>query len=82
MIFALVLLLLLALSALLNFGLIGRSFSVKGIHDRTAGPRLEEVVMEDNNARDKIAVVDIKGIITGRASTRAATTWWTSSRRN
>jgi len=34
---------------------------------RPAGPRLEEVVTEDNDAAAKIAVVEIDGIITSRA---------------
>ncbi len=37
---------------------------VAGTH--AAGPRLEEVITEDNDASGKIAVVEIDGIITGR----------------
>jgi len=67
MIFALILLVLLALSLFMNLG----QFTAKiarwdGSRSRTAGPRLDEVVMEDNDASAKIAVIDIDGIITSR----------------
>jgi protease-4 len=70
MIFAIVLLVLLAISMLYNVGnfasnLIGGK-NVK--YSRAAGPRLEEVITEDNNASTKIAVVEVSGIITSRAS--------------
>ena len=69
MVFALILLVLLGFSVLLNFGaLVEKTFSFKGggFQARTAGPRLEEVVLEDNGASSKIAVVEINGIITGQ----------------
>jgi protease-4 len=67
MVLALVLLVLLGLSVLGNLGqFAGDIVSVKGIHTRTAGPKLEEAVLEDNDAGNKIAVVDIDGIITSR----------------
>lgn len=67
MVLALVLLVLLGLSVLGNLGqFAGGIVSVKGVHARTAGPKLEEAVLEDNDAGNKIAVVDIDGIITSR----------------
>lgn len=67
MVLALVLLVLLGLSVLGNLGqFAGDIVSVKGVHTRTAGPKLEEAVLEDNDAGNKIAVVDIDGIITSR----------------
>jgi protease IV len=68
MILALVLLVLLGISVLFNLGHLARSFmpiNVSGT--RTAGPRLEEVTTEDNDAAFKIAVVGVNGIITGQA---------------
>ena len=68
MIFALVLLLLLAISVLFNLGsLFDRVIHMQGLQvHRVAGPRLDEMVLEDNNASAKIAVVNIDGIITSR----------------
>src|SRR6185436_2543965 len=67
MIFAIILLILLAFSVLGNFSsLVGSLFSSKAKHMRAAGPRLEEVITEDNDASDKIAIVEIDGIITSR----------------
>lgn len=68
MIFALVLLLLLAVSVLFNIGSVFKSIvHVQGLQvHRFAGPRLEETLVEDNNASAKIAVVNIDGIITSR----------------
>jgi protease-4 len=69
MVLALVLLVLLGLSVLFNVSsfmgnlLPGRSTK----YARTAGPRLEEVIFEDNDAANKIAIVEINGIITGSA---------------
>jgi len=68
MIFAVLLLVLLGISLLFNLGhYLGNFTSMKGARSRAAGPRLEEVVTEDNDAASKIAVVDIDGIITSRA---------------
>ncbi len=63
MVFAIILLLLLGLSGLMNLGFfIGaatpRSFEV--------GPRLDEATLEDNSSANKIAVIEISGIIAGR----------------
>jgi protease IV len=64
MIFALVLLALLAFSVLINFGQMANGIGpVKGVHTRMAGPRLDEVLLEDHDGHNKIAVIDINGII-------------------
>jgi protease-4 len=39
----------------------------KGTHTRTAGPRLDEVIYQDNDAANKIALVEVNGIITDGA---------------
>ena len=69
MIFALILLVLLGLSMLLNFGqLAGSVMRVGGSRSvassRYVGPRLDENILEENSASTKIAVIDVKGIIT------------------
>lgn len=69
MVFALVLMVLLFVSFLYNLGnfagnlMHGKSTKFSA---RTAGPKLEEVIVEDNDASDKIALVEIQGIITSR----------------
>jgi protease-4 len=64
---ALVLFVLLAISMLYNVGNFAgnvfRGHSVK--YTRQVGPRLEEVIYEDNDSGNKIAVVEVDGIITG-----------------
>ena len=67
MVFAIILLLLLGVSVLFNISsYIGNAFHGKGTryYARVAGPRLDEVIKEDNNAADKIAVIEVNGIIT------------------
>jgi protease-4 len=68
MVFAILLLLLLGISVLFNLSsFLGGLGPITTTHLRSSGPRLEEVVTEDNNAPgSKIAVVAIEGIITGR----------------
>src|ERR1043166_7185484 len=67
MIVALILFVLLAFSFLSNLGHYAKNFvSSGGKHIHSSGPRLEEVIVEDNEAPDKIAVVDIQGIITSK----------------
>jgi protease-4 len=65
---ALVLFLLLGLSVLYNIGHLAgnvfRGHSVKYTH--TVGPRLDEVIYEDNDSGNKIAIVEVEGLITGR----------------
>ena len=71
MIFAIILLVLLAFSLLGNFAqaishAIGGGFNrgFKTSSARDIGPKLEECILEDNDARNKIAVVEVDGIIT------------------
>ncbi len=67
MAFALILLVLLGLSGLYNVrNLASTLLHGKSPRTRSVGPRLEEVMTEDNDAADKIAVVEIEGIITSR----------------
>ena len=67
MVFALILLGLLLVSLLGNLsGMMGNLVSSKGKHIRAVGPKLEEVITEDNDAVDKIAVIEVQGIITSR----------------
>ena len=67
MAFALILLVLLGLSGLYNVrNLASGLLHGKSPRARSVGPRLEEVMTEDNDAADKIAVVEIAGIITSR----------------
>jgi protease IV len=79
MIFALILLALLMLSLFVNLGQLTSSVvKVSGGRTRSrahmAGPQLIEAVLEDNSARNKIAVVDIDGIITSTALDRSGFT--------
>ncbi len=69
MVFAIILMVLLGFSLFGNFSsfMSGLIFSKGGKHTRTVGPRLEEVITEDNDASDKIAVIDVQGIITSHA---------------
>ena len=76
MIFAIILLVVLMFSLLINFGQFishalsfNRNFTT-GI-TREVGPRLEECLLKDNDARSKIAVVSVDGIITDRATDQA-----------
>lgn len=68
MIVAIILFLLLGLSVLFNIGsLFSNVVHVQALQvHRFAGPRLEETVLEDNDAHSKIAVLDIEGIISSR----------------
>ena len=66
MVLALILLVLLGCSALLNFShLIGSLASVG--NERSSGLRLEEITLEDNSAKDKIAVIRVDGVIASGA---------------
>ena len=71
MVFAIILLVLLGFSLLGNFAqaishAIGGGFNrgFKTGSARDIGPKLEECVLEDNDARAKIAVIEVDGIIT------------------
>ncbi len=71
MIVSLVLFVLLAVSVLANLGAVIERFARLGeSHQRTAGPRLDEVVIEDNDASEKIVVVPVEGIISGELGSR------------
>jgi protease IV len=68
MVFAIILLVLLAFSLLYNLG----NFASGMVHPagrfaRTSGPRLDEVIAEDNSAANKVAVIELDGIITDQA---------------
>ena len=68
MIVALVLFVFLGISVLYNLGNFARNV-LRGHgsrYSRTVGPRLEEAIYEDNDAANKIAIVEVDGIITGR----------------
>ena len=70
MVLAIVLLVLLGLSLLINFSQFAsgvvrvRGTGPVGARVHEVGPRLEEAILEDNGASTKIAVVDVNGIIT------------------
>lgn len=75
MIFAIILLVLLGFSMLMNVGQMVSKVTHSGglasgrygyAHARVAGPRLEETLVEDNDAISKVAVVRVEGIITSR----------------
>jgi len=67
MIFALVVLVLLVISVLFNLGhALSGLIPVRVAGVNTSGPRLEEIVKEDNDASTKIAVVRVDGIITSQ----------------
>ena len=68
MVFALIVLVLLGVSMVFNLGhFLHGLVPVPVARARAVGPRLEEVVTVDNDASIKIAVVDVQGLITGRA---------------
>jgi protease IV len=69
MILAIVLFVLFGISMLFNLGSVaGNLFHGRTVkYSRTAGPRLEEVIYEDNDAANKIAIIEVNGIITGRS---------------
>lgn len=74
MVFAIILLVLLILSVFGNFAQAVAHVFTRGFrHDFSSlsshevGPRLDEVILRDNNARNKIAVVRVDGIISSRA---------------
>lgn len=65
MIIAIVLFLLLGLSLLANFGQMIESLARLGGSSptRSGGPRLDEIVLKNNHASEKIAVVRVDGVI-------------------
>jgi protease-4 len=68
MIFAIVLLVLLIMSAMLNFQQIFKTAVGRRVtpYRTTAGPRFEEVMLKESTYSDKIVVIPIEGIITGQ----------------
>jgi protease-4 len=58
-----------ALTASRAFGL--RSHNFKTVSARQVGPRLDECILEDNGSRNKIAVINVDGIITSHAGDSA-----------
>jgi protease-4 len=67
MVLAVILCVLLLFSLFYNFAnYAGGLMHGRGKYVRSGGPRLEEVMTEDNDAANKIAVIDVEGIITGR----------------
>jgi protease-4 len=75
MVVAIILIVLLAFSLLGNFTqFISHAFNNgfnRGMKNSTAreiGPKLDEYILEDNDAKNKIAVVTVDGIITGQAA--------------
>jgi len=76
MIFAIILLVVLMFSLLINFTQFishalnfNRNFTTGITHE--VGPRLEECLLKDNDVRNKIAVVTVNGIITDHATDQA-----------
>lgn len=69
MVLAIVLFVLFGISMLFNLGSIaGNVLHGRPVkYTRSAGPRLEEVVYEDNDAANKIVVIEVDGIISGRS---------------
>lgn len=68
MIFAIILIVLLFLSVCFNFAqFASRAFSFSNnfapVSSREAGPQLEEAILKDNGAGDKIAVISVDGVI-------------------
>jgi protease IV len=76
MIFAIILIVLLCLSVFIIFALVtsravGLSRQFQPATSRETGPQLEEVMIKDNDARDKIAVITVNGIITSHQADEA-----------
>src|SRR5258708_17590651 len=82
MIFAIILIVLLCFSLFGNFvqaifshalgglsGGLNRGFAPRAM--REAGPRLDEVLLKDNDSHNKIAVITVDGIITSHTSDQA-----------
>jgi protease-4 len=76
MVVAIILLVLLGFSWLVIFAQsFTRALSInsafKTVNARQVGPRLDEYILEDNDVRNKIAVVTVDGIITGHTADQA-----------
>ncbi len=74
MIIAIILFLLLGVSVLTNLGSLFKSFThlsgMSGSHQRSVGPRLDEMVLEDNDGSEKIAMIPVEGIISSQLGGR------------
>jgi len=67
MVAALILLLFLVVSVIANFGLlIGNALPLQAGGSGHVGPRLQEITVEDHGARNKVAVIEVQGIITSQ----------------
>jgi protease-4 len=68
MVFAIVLLVLLALSVLFNMTQFAGSLlpDTAGHYVQTAGPKLDEIYMEDAPGSSKIAIIEVEGIISSQ----------------
>src|SRR5437868_4529233 len=65
-VFAIILLVLLAFSLLFNFvHAVGSAVGSRGRAYHTTGPRLEEVTLKESDSANKVAVVNIEGVISG-----------------
>jgi protease IV len=76
MIFAIILIVLLGLSVFVIFALVtshavGWSKQFQPMASRQVGPQLEEVILKDNDAHDKIAVITVDGIISSHQADEA-----------
>lgn len=73
MILAIILLVMLGISMLYNLGnFAGRLLQPTAKYTRSTGPRLEEIVYEDNDSANKIAVVEVHGIIMSQSIDQGA----------
>jgi protease IV len=69
MVFAIILIVLLCLSVFINFaqvisGAMHLGGNFQSTADHEAGPQLQEAILKDNDAENKIAVITVDGIIT------------------
>jgi protease-4 len=76
MIFSIILIVLLCFCVFVIFGMIasravGFSRQFPTVATRESGPQLEEVLLKDNDAHDKIAVITVDGIITSHEADQA-----------
>lgn len=79
MIFAIILIVVLCFSLFLNFAqIVSRAVHFRGnfepATEAEAGPQLEEVILKDNYASDKIAVITVDGIISSHNADEAGNT--------
>ena len=84
MVVAIILFLILCVSLLMNLGNLLGTHSYSGTRvSRTVGPKLEEVLTEDNDAGNKVAIITVTASSAAAARpTRDSSRWLTSSRPN